>query len=52
METVNIQQAKTHLSQLLDRVAKGEEIIIAKDATPVARLIPFREERRDRKGGH
>ena len=40
MKTVNIHEAKTHLSKLLERIAKGEEIIIAKAGKPVARLIP------------
>lgn len=35
---VNIHQAKTHLSRLLQRVAEGEEIIIARSGTPIARL--------------
>lgn len=39
--TVNIHEAKTHLSQLLQRVMAGEEIIVAKAGTPVARLVPF-----------
>lgn len=37
-KTVNIHEAKTHLSRLLDRVAGGEEVIIAKAGKPVARL--------------
>jgi prevent-host-death family protein len=37
---VNIHEAKTHLSRLLQRVAGGEEITIAKAGTPVARLVP------------
>ena len=36
--TVNIHEAKTHLSKLLNRVMNGEEIIIAKAGKPVARL--------------
>ncbi len=36
---VNIHQAKTHLSRLLERVALGEEIVIAKAGKPVARLV-------------
>ena len=39
---VNIHEAKTHLSKLLGRVALGEEIVIAKAGTPVARLAPVR----------
>ena len=38
---INIHQAKTHLSNLLERVAHGEEIIIAKAGKPVARLTSF-----------
>jgi prevent-host-death family protein len=40
--TVNIHDAKTHLSKLLGRVMEGEEIVIAKAGKPVARLIPER----------
>ena len=43
MQTVNVHEAKTHLSRLLNRILVGEEIIIAKAGKPVARLIPFRE---------
>ncbi len=38
---VNIHEAKTHLSRLLERVAMGEEIVIAKAGTPVAKLVPL-----------
>jgi prevent-host-death family protein len=38
---VNIHEAKTHLSRLLARVATGEEIVIARAGTPVARLVPW-----------
>jgi prevent-host-death family protein len=37
---VNIHDAKTHLSRLLERVALGEEVIIAKAGKPVAKLVP------------
>ena len=37
---MNVHEAKTHLSRLLDRVAAGEEVVIAKAGKPVARLIP------------
>jgi prevent-host-death family protein len=40
-EIVNVHVAKTQLSSLLDRVARGEEIIIAKAGRPVARLVPL-----------
>ena len=41
MLEVNIHQAKTQLSELLRRVATGEEVIIARSGTPVARLVPI-----------
>ena len=37
---VNIHEAKTHLSRLLEKVALGEEVIIAKAGRPVAKLVP------------
>ena len=37
----NIQEAKTHLSRLVEQVAAGEEIIIAKAGKPMARLVPY-----------
>jgi prevent-host-death family protein len=40
-KTVNVHEAKTHLSKLLARVEAGEELIIARAGQPVARLIPF-----------
>jgi prevent-host-death family protein len=43
--TVNIHEAKTSLSRLLARVAKGEEIVIAKAGKPLARLVPFEKPR-------
>ncbi len=39
--TVNLYQAKTHLSELVDRAASGEEIVIAKAGKPLARLVPL-----------
>lgn len=38
MKTVNIHEAKTHLSRLVAQVAEGEEIVIAKAGRPVAKL--------------
>lgn len=43
MTMVNIHEAKTHLSRLLERVEAGEEIVIARAGKPVARLTPFEE---------
>jgi len=42
MAEVSVHEAKTHLSRLLVRVASGEEIVIARAGTPVARLVPVR----------
>ena len=39
-KTVNIHEAKTHLSRLVRRVQAGEEIVIARGGTPIARLVP------------
>lgn len=42
--TVNIHEAKTFFSKLIDRVRQGEEIVIAKAGHPVARLVPVKPE--------
>ncbi len=39
---VNIHEAKTHFSRLIERTARGEEIVIARAGTPVAKLVPYR----------
>jgi prevent-host-death family protein len=41
MEQVNIHEAKTNLSRLVDRVAAGAEIVIAKAGKPLAKLVPY-----------
>ena len=41
MAIVNVHEAKTHLSKLLERVRRGEEITIAKGGVPCARLVPL-----------
>lgn len=48
---VNIHEAKTHLSRLLERVQSGEEIVIAKAGTPCARLVPLQPRRPSRTPG-
>jgi len=48
---VNIHEAKTHLSRLVERVAAGEEIVIGKAGRPVARLVPYAETRQARHPG-
>ena len=50
MKTVNVHEAKTQLSRLLARVAAGEEVIIAKAGTPVAKLVPFGPRRSSTRG--
>jgi prevent-host-death family protein len=40
-KTVNIREARTHLSKLVEQAAAGNEIIIAKNGKPVARLVPY-----------
>ena len=41
MLTVNIHEAKTHLSRLLERAAKGEPFIIAKAGKPLVKVVPL-----------
>jgi prevent-host-death family protein len=41
MQTVNVHEAKTHLSRLLERVEAGEEIVLARNGKAVARLVPI-----------
>ncbi len=41
MRTVNIHEAKTHLSRLVDRAAKGEPFIIAKSGKPLVKVVPL-----------
>jgi prevent-host-death family protein len=48
---VNLHEAKTHLSRLVDRAAAGEEIVIGRAGRPVARLVPFSEQRGARQPG-
>jgi len=50
-ETVTLYQAKTHLSSLVERVANGEEIVIAKSGKPKALLVPLDDTRPARKPG-
>ena len=48
---VNVHEAKTHLSRLLDDVAAGAEVVIAKAGKPVARLVPVEAAPRPKKLG-
>ena len=51
MKSVNIHEAKTHLSRLVERVQAGEEIVIAKAGRPAARLVPIEGTRKPVKIG-
>jgi prevent-host-death family protein len=51
MQTVNIHDAKTHFSRLVDAAAGGEEIIIAKAGKPAARLVSMESTKVDRPFG-
>lgn len=44
MQTVNIHEAKTHLSRLVERAARGEGFIIAKAGKPMVRVLPLSDE--------
>lgn len=50
-KTVNVHEAKTHLSRLLDEVEAGREVIIARAGKPVARLAPLEQTVRPKKLG-
>lgn len=41
MQTVNVHEAKTHLSRYLEQVVRGEELIIARAGHPLAMLVPY-----------
>jgi len=43
MRTVNMHEAKTHLSRLVDQAAKGEPFIIAKAGKPLVKVVPLRD---------
>jgi prevent-host-death family protein len=48
---INIHQAKTHLSRLVEDVASGSEVLIAKGGRPMARLVPLRRDDTPRRPG-
>lgn len=52
MEQVNLYDAKTNLSRLVDRAAAGEEIVIARGGRPMARLVPLVTRSGPRRLGH
>ena len=45
MATIGAYEAKTHLPQVLDRVARGESLTITRHGRPVARLVPVETDR-------
>jgi prevent-host-death family protein len=50
MDTINIHEAKTHLSRLVEKAAKGDAFIIAKAGKPMVKVVPLdAEERREPK---
>ncbi len=48
---INVYAAKTNLSRLLDRAARGEDVVITRNGRPVARLVPVTSPRKPRKLG-
>lgn len=51
MRAIKVHEAKTNLSKLIERACRGEEVIIARGATPVVRLVPIGEVRGRRQPG-
>jgi prevent-host-death family protein len=51
LTTINVHAAKTQFSRLLERVAQGEEVVIAKAGKPVARLVPVERPASPRRPG-
>jgi prevent-host-death family protein len=51
METITIHKAKTQLSRLIERVCRGEEIVIARGKKPVVRLVAVEDKQGQRKSG-
>lgn len=41
MQTINIHEAKTHLSRIVERAARGESFVIAKAGKPMVKVVPF-----------
>ena len=50
-KAVNVHEAKTHLSRLLERVEAGEEIVLARAGRPIARIVPYGARREPRRPG-
>jgi len=51
MQIINIHQAKTNLSRLIEKTLSGEDVIIAKAGKPVAKLVAYKDKAKPRKPG-
>jgi len=51
MQIINIHQAKTNLSKLIEKTQNGEDVVIAKAGKPVAKLVAYKEKLKPRKLG-
>lgn len=51
MQMINIHQAKTNLSKLIEKTLNGKDIVIAKAGKPVAKLVAYKEKLKPRKPG-
>lgn len=51
MKIININEAKTHLSKLVEEVLQGKDVVVAKYDKPVVRLVPFQPAAQPRKLG-
>jgi prevent-host-death family protein len=51
VEQVNIHEAKTHFSKLVEKAEAGEETVIARNGKPVAKLVPYVEQKQKRPAG-
>lgn len=51
LKQINIYEAKSQFSSLVDRASKGETIVIAKSGTPLAKLVPLKEKKKKIKFG-
>jgi prevent-host-death family protein len=48
---VNVHEAKTHFSKLINQTLSGEEVIVSRGNQPLIKLVPYHEETSVRKGG-
>jgi prevent-host-death family protein len=49
MRTINVHEAKTHLSRILEEIAAGDEVILAKAGKPMAVLSPYHQQSKKRR---